>query len=125
MESTRITVGALLLVAIAIQPVLKRPSDLDRFAYADDDEKISVTEASYGKNQRPDQSGNATEILSRECDGKWTCHFAVGKAASQVGDHSPGLAKDFDYVYVCGHTQHEGHVDGESDSKVALLTCDK
>ena len=124
MELTRMTIGTLLLLAVAIPPVLQRPSDVDQITYAyADDEKISVTEASYGKNRRDDQSGNATEILARECDGKHTCSFAVSTAASQIGDHAPGLSKDFDYTYLCGDTQKEGHIDGEAVDKSALLTC--
>lgn len=87
------------------------------------DDKIAVSDASYGVNCRNDQAGNATDFVKSDCDGKRSCSFPVQHAAGKIGDNCPGTKKDFDWTYVCGDKEKKGHLDGEANGKTAFLTC--
>ena len=84
---------------------------------------IDVSEASYGLNCRNDAAGNATEYVAEACNGKRSCSFPVQNAAGKIGDHCPGVKKEFVVTYVCGDREKKVRVAGEAVGKTAFLTC--
>jgi Galactose binding lectin domain len=84
---------------------------------------IEVSEASYGLNCRNDMAGNATTYVKDECNGKHSCSFPVQKAAQNIGDHCPGVKKEFVVTYVCGDQEKKVKVEGEAVGQTAFLTC--
>jgi hypothetical protein len=102
----------------------------DRGTLEESENTSNVYEASYGRNCRADQSGNATQFVrdyvTQNCAGKESCSIPVQEAAaSKIGDHCPGVPKDFDVTYVCGNEEKTTHVPGESTGKTAFITCAK
>ena len=84
---------------------------------------IEVSSATYGLNSNKSGLGNATEYLKSACDAKRNCVFAIKNVTSATADSALGKSKDFDFVYRCGDKVKEGHIDGDSTGKAALLTC--
>ena len=85
---------------------------------------IEVSTASYGLNCSTAAEGNATPYVKKACDGKRSCSFAVRDAASNIGDHCPGVPKDFRVTYVCdGGRENSAFVSPEAAGATAFLIC--
>lgn len=60
---------------------------------------IKVVSGTYGRNCNA-QSGNATALLAKTCDGHSNCDFIIDTAA--LADPAPNCSKDFAAEWKCG-----------------------
>ena len=60
---------------------------------------ISIQSATYGGNCGV-PSGNVTEHIARQCDGKASCRYTVDHRI--IGDPARGCAKTYAVRYICG-----------------------
>jgi hypothetical protein len=84
---------------------------------------IQVVIASYAANCNVGAVGNLTAVLSKLCDGKPYCDYAVASPAP--ADPCNQIRKEFTATYRCNNQKEPKTVaiPGESVGKVATLTC--
>jgi hypothetical protein len=85
---------------------------------------IRVFEATYGRNCRVQLGSiNVTDDLTRACQGRDYCTYRVD--ARQLGDPSPGCAKEYSARYVCrdGGSERRASANAEANGQSVVLDC--
>ncbi|HSI00159.1 MAG TPA: hypothetical protein VLA02_06120 [Reyranella sp.] len=85
---------------------------------------IRILDASYGRNCPVRIGGaNAFDDLSRYCQGRDYCTYRID--ARQLGDPSPGCAKEYHASYVCrdGGSEHRASARAEASGQSIVLDC--
>jgi hypothetical protein len=85
---------------------------------------IRILDASYGRNCPVRIGGsNAVDDLARYCQGRDYCTYRID--VRQLGDPSPGCAKDYHASYVCadGGSEQRASARGEASGQSIVLDC--
>ena len=84
---------------------------------------IRILGAAYGGNCRTPFNTNVTDDLARNCQGRDYCVYRID--ARQIGDTSPGCAKDYQARYVCRDGEGERHAaaGAEASGQSVVLDC--
>jgi hypothetical protein len=85
---------------------------------------IKIEQATYGGNCGPRvKAGNATEFLSKSCDGRPSCNLRI--SVQELGDPAQGCGKDFSALFLCDPQgpARRRHVPGEANGSTLVLDC--
>ena len=95
----------------------------DQNRYYGSGPSIRILGAVYGRNCRGQFSGNVTDDLVRQCQGRDYCIYRID--LRQLGDPSPGCAKDYHARYLCRDGDSERHASAspEASGQSVVLDC--
>jgi hypothetical protein len=84
---------------------------------------IRVLGAVYGRNCRAQTNANVTGDLVRQCQGRDYCVYRIDHR--QIGDPTPGCAKDYYARYVCrdGDGERYASAGAEASGQSIVLDC--
>ena len=84
---------------------------------------IRVLGAVYGRNCRAQFAVNVTDDLARHCQGRDYCLYHIDHR--QLGDPSPGCAKDYQARYICreGDGERYASANPEASGQSVVLDC--
>jgi hypothetical protein len=84
---------------------------------------IRVLGAIYGRNCRAQTGGNVINDLVRQCQGRDYCVYRIDYR--QIGDPTPGCAKDYHARYICrdGDAERYASASPEASGQSIVLDC--
>jgi hypothetical protein len=95
----------------------------DQNRYYGGTSSIRVLGAVYGRNCPVQLGGNVTDDLARQCQGRDYCVYPIDYR--QIGDPSPGCAKDYQARYTCreGDVERYASARAEASGQSVVLDC--
>lgn len=84
---------------------------------------IRVLGADYGRNCRAQHGTNVTNDIAHHCQGRDYCTYRIDYR--QIGDPSPGCAKDYHVRYLCrdGDAERYASANPEASGQSIALDC--
>jgi hypothetical protein len=109
--------------SIQIGPQQQDPRYPDQNRFYGSAVSIRVLGAVYGRNCRAQFGNNVTDDLARQCHGRDYCIYRID--SRQIGDPSPGCAKDYYARYVCrdGDVERVAAAGAEASGQSVVLDC--
>ena len=107
-------------IQIGPQPDQRYPDQNRSYGGA---QAIRVLGAVYGRNCRAQFGANVADDLARHCQGRDYCTYRIDYR--QIGDPSPGCAKDYHARYICrdGDGDRYASASPEASGQSVILDC--